>query len=136
MKRPAFLLFTFLLLLNSGYPQGVVTLSPAANKHEQQKLMVESLIQTSAIHADMCDYLSAYKYLIDALLLCEDYNITSLQPAIYNNLGNIYTHFNKYDIAKFYYLKTISLCEDTLSLDLVYNNLGYEIGRASCRERV
>jgi len=120
MKKTGILLCAFLLLCNQGFN------TPAKNEnYEQQKLRVKSLIQTSAIYADMCDYLSAYKYLIDALLLCEEYHINSLQPAIYNNLGNIYTHFNKYEIAKFYYLKTISLCEDTLSLDLVYNNLGY-----------
>jgi len=120
MKKPVVLLCAFLLLCNQGFN------APAKNEnHEQQKLRATSLIQTSGIYADMCDYLSAYKYLIDALLLCEEYHINSLQPVIYNNLGNIYTHFNKYDIAKFYYLKTISLCEDTLSLDLVYNNLGY-----------
>ncbi|MCL2436111.1 MAG: tetratricopeptide repeat protein [Lentimicrobiaceae bacterium] len=120
MKKSILLLCAFLLLCNQSFN------APVKNEnHEQQKLRVCSLVRTAAVFSDMCDYLSAYKYLIDALLICEEHNISSLQPAIYNNLGNIYAQFNKYEIAKTYYLKTINLCEDTLSLDLLFNNLGY-----------
>jgi len=125
MKKRLSFLFSLLLLLHLGYSQKTATKSFAGDSHEQRTLMATSLICAAATATDICDYLSAYKHLIDALLLCEEYNITSLQPVIYNNLGNIYAHFNKYEIAKSYYLKTISLCEDTLSLDLVFNNLGY-----------
>ena len=125
MKKNILLLFAALLWLHSGYPQDIVSPSFSGNKQEQQKLMISSLVRTAAMFTDTCNYISAYKYLIDALLLCESYNITAFQPVIYNNLGNIYAHFNKYDIAKSYYLKTINLCEDTLALDLVFNNLGY-----------
>jgi len=125
MKRQLLFLFTFLLLLNSGDTQEIASSSFAGDKHEQQKIMVSSLIRAASMATDKCDYLSAYKYLIDALILCEDYNLIALQPVIYNNLGNIYAHFKKYKLAKSYYLQTIALCEDTLSLNLVFNNLGY-----------
>jgi len=125
MKKQIFLIFAILLLLYSGYTQNSTSHSLKNDKYEQQKLMIYSLIRTAAIHTDMCDYLSAYKYLIDALLLCEKYHIDSVQSPIYNNLGNIYTHFNKYDIATSYYLKALDLCEDPRSLNLLFNNLGY-----------
>jgi tetratricopeptide (TPR) repeat protein len=105
---------------------GLIINAPAkSNDTEWQEIIIYSYISTAFIYDDMCDYFSAYKYLIDALLLCEKYNMISPQPKIFNNLGNIYVHFNQYDVAKTYYQKAIMLCEDTLSLDLVYNNLGF-----------
>jgi len=75
----------------------------------------------------MSDYRNAYKYLIDGLLLCEKHNLDSEKIHIYNNLGVIYFHLNKFDIAKSYYHKVLSFYEDTVSSenDLFYNNLGY-----------
>ena len=95
------------------------------NDPEQQKRVINSLNITAVIHAYMCDYRSAYKYLIDALFLSEKYNMVFEQPNIYNNLGTIYSHFKKYDIAKSFYYKALSLCEDEMSSDLYLNNLGY-----------
>ena len=100
--------------------------TPVKNDNlEQQIIIVKALNNSATAYTNRCDYLIAYKYLIDALLLSEKYNIELFQPIIYNNLGNIYAHFCKYDMAKNYYQKSIALCEDTLALDLVYNNLGF-----------
>jgi AraC-like DNA-binding protein len=72
----------------------------------------------------MSDYRSAYKNFIDALLLCEKYKIISEESKIHNNLGNIYYHFRKYDIAKSYYNKALIMGEDTANIPVYYNNLG------------
>jgi AraC-like DNA-binding protein len=80
----------------------------------------------------MSDYRSAYKNFIDALLLCEKYKIISEESKIHNNLGNIYYHFKKYDMAKSYYNKALITGEDTANIPVYYNNLGMvmlEVGK-------
>ena len=105
---------------------GLIVNTPEKNAGvKQQERIIHAFIRIAHIYSNMGDYLNAYKYLIDALLLCEKYNIEYEQAMIYNNLGNIYVHFCKYDVAKTYYHKALSLCKDTTALDLVFNNLGY-----------
>ena len=98
--------------------------SPVSYDSKQQLRVVTSLNMSGLIYINMCDYRNAYKCLIDALQLCEKYNIASEKPRLYNNIGNIYYWFKKYDIAKYYYNKALDLCEDTTSIDIVLNNLG------------
>jgi len=95
------------------------------NDLEQQKRVINSLNITAVIHAYMCDFRSAYKYLIDALLLCEKYNIEFELANIYNNLGTIYVNLKKYDIAKSYYYEALNLCKDEKVFGIYLNNLGY-----------
>jgi tetratricopeptide (TPR) repeat protein len=104
---------------------GFIINMPQSVNREQQIRVISSLNRTGAIYLNMCDYRNAYKYLIDALRLCEKYNIVDEQYKIYNNLGNIYFYFNKIDIAKPYYSKTLSLCKDTAIFCQIFNNLGY-----------
>ena len=104
---------------------GLVANTPAkSNDLEQQDRIVNALNRSGGIYTNMCDYRSAYKYFIDALLLSEKYNVASIQYLIHNNLGSIYLWFKKFDMAKSYYFKALTLCEDTASLDRIFSNLG------------
>jgi len=91
---------------------------------EQQTIVIDALNRTAIIYAYLCDYRNAYKYFIDALLLCEKYNVTSPLLKIYNNIGNIFASFEKYDIAKSYFNKALNSSEDTASFDRAFSNLG------------
>ena len=85
---------------------------------------IEDYNKTAIHYYHLCDFLSAYEYLIKALLLCEKTNYESYKPKIYTNMGNIYYRFNKYDIAKSYYLKALHLCHDSTTIVVMLNNLG------------
>jgi AraC-like DNA-binding protein/Tfp pilus assembly protein PilF len=98
--------------------------APASASTEQQSRVIFALHRTGTIFYYLGDYRNAYKYLIDALLLCEQYNIP-LQFKIYNVIGNIFSDFDKNDIAKSYYTKALSVCEDTTAINSIFNNLGY-----------
>ena len=91
---------------------------------EQQKRVIEALNVSSIIYYYLCDYRSAYEFLIRALLLCEQYGFSTHESKIYTNLGNIYYRFNKHDMARMYYLKALSLCEDSVGVVIILNNLG------------
>ena len=92
---------------------------------EQHSRVLDALNNTSVIYSKMNDYRNAHRYLIDALILNEKCNIPAYHPVIFNNLGNIYVHFKKFDTAKTFYYKALKSCQDTLSLDRIYNNLGH-----------
>jgi AraC-like DNA-binding protein len=72
----------------------------------------------------MSDYRTAYEFLIKALILCEKINDLSLKSRIYNNIGNTYYRFKKYDIAKLYYTEALQLCQDSIGFVIILNNLG------------
>ncbi|MCL2291325.1 MAG: AraC family transcriptional regulator [Bacteroidetes bacterium] len=91
---------------------------------EHQKRIVEALHKSAGIHYFMCDYRTAYELYIKALLLCEKIEYKPYETRIYNNIGNIYYRFNKFDIAKYYYTKALSLCQDSTVLLIILNNLG------------
>jgi len=91
---------------------------------EQQKRIIEAYNKTASIYYLMCDYRSAYEFLIKTLLLCEKYNNTFYEPQIYNNIGYIYHRFNQYDMAKLYYLKALDLSKDSATIVILLNNLG------------
>jgi AraC-like DNA-binding protein/Tfp pilus assembly protein PilF len=76
------------------------------------------------IYTDMSDYRSAYKYLIDGLLISEKSDDVYLKARIYNNLGVIFGYFEIYDIAKTYFHKALSLTKDVAMHDYYLNNLG------------
>lgn len=90
---------------------------------KQLKRIIEAYNRTGVLYCQMSNYRGAYEFLIKALLLCEKYNIAE-EPKIYTNLGNIYYRFNKYDIAKLYYAKALNLCEDSIGMVVILNNIG------------
>jgi AraC-like DNA-binding protein len=112
------------------YYKAIIEMPKSPNDHEQQARTITALNRIGIIYIGMSAYSNAYKNLIDGLLLCEKYQITSEQSKIYNNLGNIYYHFKKYNIAKSYYNKALSLCENTTSLCIYCNNLGNAIAES------
>ncbi len=91
---------------------------------EQQKMIVEALNRSAIIYGRVSDYRYAFKLLIRALALCEACNYRDYESRIYNNLGLIYDNFNRYDIAKSYYSKALSFCEDTATRVVLLINMG------------
>jgi AraC-like DNA-binding protein len=91
---------------------------------EQQKRIVEAYNRSAIVYEYLCDYRTAYEFLIKALLLCEKANYKSYEPAIYTNIGNVYYRFDKYDMAKLYYSKALQLCSDSTIIVAILNNLG------------
>ena len=93
------------------------------NEFEQQKRIVEALNKSAIIYYYMSDYRSSYEFLIKALLLSEKYDYDTYISKIYNNIGNIYAHFNKVDIAKSFFLRALNVSADSTAGLL--NNLGH-----------
>ncbi|MCL2290079.1 MAG: tetratricopeptide repeat protein [Bacteroidetes bacterium] len=91
---------------------------------EQQKRIIEALNKTANIYYYLCDYRTAYELYIKALILCEKANYEPYKLRIYNNIGNIYSTFNKYDMAKLYYSNALHLCRDSVGMVILLNNLG------------
>ena len=93
---------------------------------DQQKRAINAYNRIGHIYATMSEYRNAYKHYIDAIMLCEKYQIETEQYKIYNNIGNIYYYFKRGDIAKTYYKKSLSSNphKEDKFVDMVYNNLG------------
>jgi len=92
---------------------------------EHQKRIIEAYNKSGNIFLYLGDYSQACNLYIKALLLCEKTNYTSYESKIYNNLGNIYYLFKNLDIAKSYYLKSLQMSQDSVSIGAILNNLGY-----------
>lgn len=94
---------------------------------------IRELLNAAGNHYYTSDYRTAYEMLIKALLLCEQYGDTTYEAQIYANMGNIYSRFHKYDMAKREYVKALGLYRDSVGMVAVLNNLGaaeLESGRA------
>jgi AraC-like DNA-binding protein len=91
---------------------------------QQMKLVVDAYIKSAIIYRNFCDYRTAYELNIKALILCDKANIESYKPTVYNNVGNIYSYFKKYDLAKLHYHKALSVVQDSVIQFYVLNNLG------------
>jgi len=100
--------------------------APAAKQNDsiQQKRVVEALNYSAILYCSMCDYRTAFELLIKALLLCEKHSLEADKSDIYNNIGNIYYGFKKYDMAKPYHQRALELCHDSSNMVLILNNLG------------
>ena len=71
---------------------------------EQQNRMFAAYNRSAIIYRHFCDYKTSYELYIKALIFCEKDNNKAAEAIIYNNIGNIYTKFNRNDIAKEYYI--------------------------------
>jgi AraC-like DNA-binding protein len=91
---------------------------------EQQKRVIEAYNKSGVIYCQMYDYRTGYEHFIKALLLCEKYNAVSYQSNILLNIGHVYYHFNKFDIATSYCMEALKLCQDSVAMVLILNNLG------------
>jgi len=105
------------------YYNMLITLSRTGDV-EQQKKMVEAYNRAALVYYYLSNYNSSYDLLIKALHKSEEIDYLLYLPKIYTNLGNIYYQYNKYDIAKSYYLDALSLSIDTISIVVILNNLG------------
>ena len=92
---------------------------------EHQKRVIEAYNKSANIFLYLGDYRKACDFYIKALHLCEKTNYTYYESKIYNNLGNIFYLFKNLDIAKSYYLKSLRMSQDSVSIGAILNNLGY-----------
>ena len=100
-----------------------IKVSPNAD-NEQRIRSVTAYNRIGNIYTNMGDYRSAYKNLIDGLVICDEYGLEQPASRIYTSIGNIYYYFGKYDTAKNYYLKALAMCKDRSIIDGYYNNAG------------
>ena len=91
---------------------------------DMQKKLINAHNSSAFIYFYLCDYSNSYKSLIEALLLCEKYNQEYYKSTIYTNIGNIYSHYKENDMAKYYYSKSLSVCQDSVFRIPILNNLG------------
>lgn len=91
---------------------------------ERQKLTITALNKSAIVYYWMCDYRQSYEFLIKALALSEQYNCKTFEYKIYVNLGNIYYRLAQYDMAERYSLKALELCDDTVDMVILSNNIG------------
>jgi AraC-like DNA-binding protein len=92
---------------------------------EHQQRIVEACATSGLIYYFMCDYHTAYQLFIKGLLLCEKFDIQGFsRHRILTNLGNIYARFDRFDIAKQYYLKALQACSDSTYIVVILSNLG------------
>jgi AraC-like DNA-binding protein/Tfp pilus assembly protein PilF len=91
---------------------------------KQQKGVLEALNKTAVIYYNLSDYRAACEFWIRALILCEEINDDVYKSRIYSNIGNLYISFYKYDMAKLYCLNALSLCQDSIVMTGIFNNLG------------
>ena len=101
-----------------------LNMSVADTDTEQQQRLINAYNNSAFIYYQLCDYRRSYECLMQALLLCEKNNETSYQSTIYSNIGNIYSHFQEYDMAKFYYSKALHSCKDSMYKVVMLNCLG------------
>lgn len=97
--------------------------SPSESIREHNAMVATALNRIGIIHINKGNYHLAYKHLLEALEVCEKYGLAAQQAKVYNNIGNVYYHFKKYDTAISHYRKALSLCPDSVSAGY-YNNLG------------
>ncbi len=71
----------------------------------------------------MSDYLKAYQLLITALDMCETYPDDETEFMIRANIGNIYSRFDEYSLAKQQYYDALELSRDSVNIMMVLNNI-------------
>lgn len=93
------------------------------NDLQQQKNLIIAHLNSAVIFCYLCDYPTAYKYLITAQSLSEEFNIDSSLAYIYNNIACIYGFIGNYDKAKEYYLKALDMPQNDDHLLYLLSNL-------------
>jgi tetratricopeptide (TPR) repeat protein len=91
---------------------------------EHQERIAEAYNRSDIIHYQRSDFRTANELLVKALLFCEKIGYDTYKPRILINFGNIYYSFDKYDLAKSYYERALSLTQDTITIVPILNNLG------------
>lgn len=86
-------------------------------------VMVKAMNRAAALYGRISDYRSAFNMLIRALSICDRYNLTEERSSIYNNIGNIYYSFGKYNLASDYYKKALVTNRDSSNTFSILNNL-------------
>ena len=93
------------------------------NDVDQQEQLMHSYNRAGMCISNMCDYRTAYQYFINALQISEKKLFLFAQPSIYNNIAKIYRRFNNTEMAKYYCLKALSLCQDSSVMIYLFNNM-------------
>jgi AraC-like DNA-binding protein len=93
------------------------------NDLKQQKNLIIAHLNSAVVFCYLCDYPTAYKYLITAQSLSEEFNIDSSLAYIYNNIACIYGFIGNHDKAKEYYLKALDMPQNDDHLLYLLSNL-------------
>ena len=101
----------------------IKSLSQNGDTVKLEKIMISNF-RLATIYGTMSDYKLAQDFYTRALLICEKINKPNYESAIYMNMGSIYHYLNQNEIAKQYYAKSYEICEDSLSIIILLNNMG------------
>lgn len=102
----------------------IINLSQKNLTDWQQEKIVEAYNKSAIIYNQLGDYRQSFGLLIKGLELCEEYHYDSYTSRFYTNMGDIYYHLGKLDMAKRYDLKALETCKNDISMITILNNLG------------
>ena len=101
----------------------IKSLPQNGDQEKMEKIMIANF-RLATMYGTMSDYRLAQDFYTKALLICEKINKPSYESAIYMNMGSVYHYLNQNEIAKQYYSKSYEICEDSLSIIVLLNNMG------------
>ncbi len=87
-------------------------------------LIIEAHNKAAIVNYHEGNYRHAYELLARALSLSEETGHAAELVKIYTNIGNIYYRFEAYERARTYYLRALSMQNDSVSIAGLYNNIG------------
>jgi len=90
---------------------------------EQQKIIANTYHNLAFISYTISDFRTAYDCFIKELFICEKYNFTKFKFETLLGIGAVYTNLNQYDLAEQYYLESLDLCKDSVTIILILNNI-------------
>jgi len=102
----------------------IINTTPKNSDLEQQYKLLIAYDRAATIYGIRSDYRMSYDLFIKALLICEKFNLNDYKSEIYINIGVVYFFLKNFELAKEYYLKALELCNDSVNVVLVLNNLG------------
>jgi len=104
---------------------GLIINTPEKTPDYKGTEIIEAHYKSAIVYNYIGDYRTSYKLLLMGLELCEKYQNNQFVSRLYTAIGDIYYHFEKYDIAKSYGLKALTTCQSDISMISILNNLGY-----------
>ncbi len=123
MKKNA-LIFAFIFSAVIGMAQKKATAFLKTN-FDEEKEIAKDYTKSAQYQFNTGNYHTAYELLLKALQLSKITGDTAQMSNIYSNIGNIHYHFRNYDLAHFYYSNALKLCQDSVIIAVILNNLGY-----------
>ncbi|MDR2979785.1 MAG: tetratricopeptide repeat protein [Bacteroidales bacterium] len=89
------------------------------------QLMGKAYHYSAIVQFSADNYRLAYEQSLKAIEIAEEFEDSSQLARNYITIGNIYFRFNRYDLARAYYLDALSFAQDSGVIFVSFSNLGY-----------